>query len=392
MPCIDIEKDYLIQSLLNEYLELEQTRDIYFNIKLNELCDILSPIGYIKAGLKFKDGSDIKNFLSYYKRKLKNNELSPIDKESFECFLNYYDKMNIRLRELTEATEELGFFPVIDKPRSNQDKVRKFSDGTDMGSFCVGTLKKKVESNQLTDEQMNTVLELYGKYSLLKVKTGELRNICDYLGCLPVSRSTNFNSHRVVEFSDGTNVGSFISVTLKKIDNGELTKEETKDFLEIYDKYRSLTFREKVKEAISLAIDIGYIPYSCRRNQRKYKFSDGSYVGAFVSNNRHNFINNKLDGEKSMLFRELMYFDFSKYGEWIRNYQGLKEYMKTHKCLKYVISNSEFSDFLLRQQERYYGVEDKDIVQEVFEEKLFELDDNWINYGRKARKQKVKSQ
>ena len=39
----------------------------------------------------------------------------------------------------------------------------------------------------------------------------------------------------------------------------------------------------------------------------------------------------------------------------------------------------------------YYNVENKDIVDEVLQDKLFELDPNWIDYGKEKSKQKRKS-
>ena len=43
------------------------------------------------------------------------------------------------------------------------------------------------------------------------------------------------------------------------------------------------------------------------------------------------------------------------------------------------------------EQEKYNNVENKDIVDEVLQDKLFELDPNWIDYGKEKSKQKRKS-
>ena len=128
---IDTQKLNMKNGLLDDkhseafkkYLELEKNlRNINFNTKLNELCDILSPIGYLKRGLKFSDGTSVDGFISHYKKKLKNNELSMIDKNSFKTFLDYYDLTNVRLRETVAAISSLGTFPIIDTKKSDKKK------------------------------------------------------------------------------------------------------------------------------------------------------------------------------------------------------------------------------------------------------------------------------
>lgn len=376
---------------LNTLLGMKKNcRDIKFNIKINEIADMVSPIGYIPVHLKLSNGQSVSAFIRYYKKKMMNGELSLPDMKTLRYFLDYYNTFNVKLREIDIAAKEIGRLPVIDKVGATPNYVRKFSDGTDMGSY-IEKIRIKLKNNKLSLDEKNKVLALFEKYDYNKLKLTELYDICNTIGFIPVIDKKNCNKNKVRKFSDGTDVGSFVFGILNKINNGELSDEDAKYFLEIYNKYRKLTFREKVKETISLAIDIGYIPYSNKRNRRNCKFSDGTYVGVFIDNNRHDFINKKLSDEKFVLFRKLMYFDFSEYEDWIRCYQGLKEYIKIHKSLECALSNNEFSDFIYNQQERYYDQDTKDIVQEVLEDKLFELDSNWINYGRRSKNQKVKS-
>ncbi len=377
--------------MLNKLLDMKkECRDIKFNIKINELADLVSSIGYIPYDLKLSNGQDVNDFLRYYKEKMLNQELSLPDMKTLEYFLDYYNNFNVKLREIDMAASEIGKLPVQNTKDSNSNYVRKFSDGTDMG-FYITKMRSKLKNNELSSEEQEKAIALFEKYDYTKLKLIELVDISKSSGLIPVADKKDSNKNKVRKFSDGTDVGSWVQGILNKISNGELKGEIADEFLNIYNRLRKRTFREKVKKTLSLAIDIGYIPYSSKTSQRKYKFSDGTYVGSFISNNRHYFINKKLDDEKYMLFKELMNFDFSKHENWISNYQGLKEYRKTHNSLKSASSNSKFSEFIYEQQERYYSTDNKNIVQEVFEEKLFELDPNWINYGRKGRKRKVKS-
>lgn len=376
---------------LKKYLELEKNlRNINFNTKLNELCDILSPIGYLKRGLKFSDGSSVDGFISHYKKKLKNNELSMIDKNSFKTFLDYYDLTNVRLRETVAAISSLGTFPIIDTKKADKKRVRKFSDGADIGSYINGTLKSKLKNGELTDEQMTIAISIYN-HTPFKFRMNELKIVCDKLGCLPSVDKPNSNRNNIVKFSDGTDVGSYICTTISKIRAKKLSDDEEKEFLEIINKYRKLTFREKIKEAISLSIDINYVPLYNKRSNNHYKFSDGSLVDAFVSNCKHKYLKGQLDSEKKELFKQLLYLDFSRFDIWKTGYNLLKEYSKGRDNLSSSDYNFLFKTFIPMEQEKYNNVENKDIVDEVLQDKLFELDPNWIDYGKEKSKQKRKS-
>ena len=69
----------------------------------------------------------------------------------------------------------------------------------------------------------------------------------------------------------------------------------------------------------------------------------------------------------------------------------MKEYSKGSDNLSSSDYNFLFKTFIPMEQEKYYNVENKDIVDEVLQDKLFELDPNWIDYGKEKSKQKRKS-
>ena len=219
----------------------------------------------------------------------------------------------------------------------------------------------------------------------------ELKIVCDKMGCLPSVDKPNSNRNNIVKFSDGTDVGSYICTTISKMRAKKLSDDEEKEFLEIINKYRKLTFREKIKEAISLSIDINYVPLYNKRSNNHYKFSDGSLVDAFVSNCKHKYLKGQLDAEKKELFKQLLYLDFSRFDIWETGYSLLKEYSKGSDNLSSSDYNFLFKTFIPMEQEKYYNVENKDIVDEVLQDKLFELDPNWIDYGKEKSKQKRKS-
>ena len=90
--------------MLNKLLDMKkECRDIKFNIKINELADLVSSIGYIPYDLKLSNGQDVNDFLRYYKEKMLNQELSLPDMKTLEYFLDYYNNFNVKLREIDMA-------------------------------------------------------------------------------------------------------------------------------------------------------------------------------------------------------------------------------------------------------------------------------------------------
>lgn len=147
-------------------------------------------------------------------------------------------------------------------------------------------------------------------------KLAELEQKSLELGCFPVMhRNDRLEEKNVAKFSDGVDMGTFISRTIQELKNDKLSKERAdkfKSFLLIKEKFSDKEILKKLEEAKIICDECGYLPVSKRRiftedDNRTRKFRDGTDVGCFFDNCKTKIKNgtmSKQDADRVTVFLE----------------------------------------------------------------------------------------
>lgn len=391
------------EQLLKSFLKIEEefVDSTLFIRKLVEAKEICEKCGYYpvpdnrkhkrKGAAKFQDKTDVGSFIKSCKMMLTDSsKLNKKERKLVEKFLvsEYSYKaycLKQKVEAVKEASRELGCLPVPDRGYINQLKVRKFQDGTDMGSF-INYHNYLYKNHQMDPNEESSWKEIFA----LKERLRKLEFIKRMKELFEIVSKTKSVPKYGYHFQDQTDIGNFISLYKRKIKKGDCTKLEEwlfHKFLILEEQINEGIFQNKVKESIKTIVDMECFPITSGPNKNQNlirKFQDGKDIGSFIWHNIDDFHKNKLSLEKEKAVFELININLEEVKNWNRGYHQAKEYFDQYGSLDITCTNnleveSPIHSFLVSNIVQYYS-NNKSLLQEVHEDMLTDLDPNWTFY------------
>lgn len=309
------------------------SRKLKFKDKLEEFYDYIVSNNEVNRGI-FSDGSYMKSFIYDNKEKI---ILESKDNDKARYILDYFNRskvsFNDRLEEVILFFNENGYLP------NKSDKNICFLDDVYMGryiynhldlfkncgiSYIEDYLIKKEESKLNFDDKVNEIYEYVLKYKCLPDKYERFSNneIMSYFIAHNKIKLSTMDDDRAVlilkyiedrkslgfeekilelyelcingltitkgsKFSDGVNIKGWLSDNKNKLKK----LKDNENVLFIWKKCYKLTYEEKLLEAYEYISLNGYIPF---QSDRDATFSDGTFIGMWLSNNKRKIYDNEI--------------------------------------------------------------------------------------------------
>lgn len=231
-------------------IDLLNIKNYIVSKKIKQKLDIA--IKDVRGDKLSSNKPSIDAFLRKCNLKYKNNELSFADRCYYEKYLFSkkiadMKKFLAKMRQLVQFSYEIYDFP--NQKYYSDSKIGTFLDGSDMGIF-VSKYKKKLENGKLDGyekrmfslyiDMVNNKKCEYDRY-VFKNRLFETIDISIVIGTFPIAKSTSYIDPRVVFYSDGTNVGSYLNNVKQKIKNNKLDDYSTK----LFDEYLEINFLQE---------------------------------------------------------------------------------------------------------------------------------------------------
>ena len=300
------------------------SRRLNFNDKLEELYVYIINNNEVKSGL-FSDGSYMKSFIYDNKEKLIiESKFNDRAKYVLNWFNNHKVSFDDRLKEVVLFFYENEYLP------NKSDKNICFLDGVYMGyyinnhldmfkhcgiSYIEDYLIKKEASKLSFDDKINEIYEYVVEYKCLPDKSVRFSNdeimiyfishnikkfylmdderIQFILEYIKARKGLSFEEKilelydiclnddltNISKFSDGVNIKSWLSDNKQQLEGFK----DNEIVLFIWKKCYRLTYEEKLAEAYEYISLNGYIP---AQSNKEVLFSDGSFIGMWLSNNK----------------------------------------------------------------------------------------------------------
>lgn len=260
----------LVDNRAQEILDFLNSKNLSEIEKMKEACLYLKQCGELpfKSDKKvcFSDGSYMGYWIYSHYKDIENSH-NRYSKE----ILNYLKEKQVNLLTFDDKLNEAYnyWLEVHDLPYTS-DKSVKFSNGQIMGLWLSHNRKKLMN---IDDERAKAVINCLDERRGLSFeeKIAELYfNLLDE-DFLITSDST---------FSDGVNIKKWLRDNKKQF---ELLKDKNNAVSLIWKKCFKLSFAEKINEAYEYLSLYHKIPF---QSDKEVLFSDGSYIGMWISNNK----------------------------------------------------------------------------------------------------------
>lgn len=270
---------------------------------------------------KFSDGTDMGTFIARITQEIKNEKLSEERKNKFKSFLaikeKFYDReISKKIEEAKMICDECGYLPVSKHRVLSEDdkRTRKFSDGTDVGYFFNHCMKK-IKTGMISKQDVDRVvmfLESVDTYQVyaFKKKIEEIKQVIKKQGFIPAHNQKTVNKNKIISFSNGTDMGHFITKHREKYKNGtmpDIYRKTWEDFIEYSEK---VVMIYKMHEIFVVVTETNRIPINGAglnlEHPGVYKFNDGTDMGAYISRYRSKITKGKATKFEQLLFNRFL--------------------------------------------------------------------------------------
>lgn len=296
-----------------------------------------------KNEAKFSDGVDMGAFIARTMQDLKNDKLSEERAAKFRAFLlikeKFSDKeISKKLEEARIICDDCGYLPVSQHRVLSEDdnRTRKFSDGGDVGYFfdnCKAKIKNGTMNKQDADK-VNAFLESVDTYKLYRFKTKikEIKKIIRERGFVPAHNQKIVNKNKTISFSNGKDMGHFITKNREKYKNGTMPENYRKIWEEFIDYSEKVVVIYKMHEIFEVITETNTIPINGSGLNPKhpgvYKFKDGTDMGAYISRYRSKITKGTASKFEQLLFQRFLRIKDSVYKETAPKKNQVKEKSK----------------------------------------------------------------
>ena len=322
--------------------------------------------------LTFSDNTDVGSFIANCKSDLNTNRFNPRTKALV------VDLLNIKSYIVDEKFKQKLDIAIKDIRSGNLS-----SNKTSINQF-LRKCSQKYRNNQLSYAN-RCYYEKYlfsKKISDMKAFVSKMRQLVKFSYEIhDFPNQKYYSSCKIGTFSDGSDMGIFVSKYRNKLENEELDGYEERMFslyLKMvnnkkseYDRY---IFKNKLFETMDIAISIGTLPIATSSSYidpRVVFYSDGTNVGSYLNNLKQKIKNKKLDDYSTKLFEEFLKIDFLQERNWYDNYNKLVEYYNVVGNLDIDSYHNPLETFLKNELDKMKS--DSGLVQEYHEYKLSKI-------------------
>lgn len=387
---LHIEEEFVNPVLVSK---LEEAKQICKKCGYYPIPDNTHYKGIEKPGVaKFADNTDVGSFIKKCRNMLESKKLQKGEEKLVREFLEaeYSYKayqLKLKIHEIKESVKVLGCFPVPDHEDVNPLKVRKFEDGTDIGTF-INHQNNRYKNHKMDSNEKKLWYDLL-KYKDRLNKMAFIKRMKELFILLSeIKRPIVKHNH---QFSDGVDMGTFISLYRKKIKSNDCSKLESwlfHKYLILEDKIDKDNFTEKAFETMQVVVEMERFPITCGPSKDQSlvrKFPDGKDIGSFVSRNLLKLKKQELLPYKEKLISQFLNINFDEIKKWNHGYYYLEEYFAKYNNMDIDSSyctdeGFELGSFMKSNIELYYS-DNKDLLTIIHENMLSKLDSNWMNTG-----------
>lgn len=285
-----------------------------------------------------------------------------------------------RMKELNENEEETKW--ILSGAIIKKENQPTFSDGVEKRAW-IGQQKHKMKTKQLSEKRSSLLRKVIEKHTLsFKDKIEEVRHMAQRNNRFPTTYQKGEKNQNSQVFSDGTDAGNWITRQRYRLRKGELTEEEQKLLEELLDEF-ALSFEDKIEQLKVTIKKDKRAPIMFKKNRRNlgYRtFSNGTDQGAWLTRQKTKMQEGKLTKQQEELLKETL--ELIEKVTWEKGYQEAQRYQNIYGTLQMVSSymtkdNFPLGKFMQKEIEKSREVE-KSIEQIIHEQKLTELDPNWM--------------
>ena len=286
--------------------ELKRRKGLNFEEKINEVYNYFTQNNELPYSqnqlIKFSDNTSMGVWIYRYKKELK--KIKDKDIRVRIIIENVEKRENLDFEE--KVNEVYLYLKINKKLPSQKEQNALFSDNTLMGNWLSKNYTRLKKNND--NEQIKIIVEEIEKNKRLSFneKLEEIYNYLQIYNELPKKSNTN------IKFSDGHQMGIWLSSNKKKIIEQQENNELARIILEEIKKKSNLSNEEKIEEIHDYLINHHKLP---SKKDKLVKFSDGTDMYKWLSRSKKYLIEKSLDDQKILSLIKLIimikpnYFD-----------------------------------------------------------------------------------